>query len=204
MWLDDLRWHKHMFRQSRFRWWDEHAMRIVTRHTGGQLEFSTVRHLELLQQYQYQVGEHLLLCREAMAEPLRQARDTLGGWEPVAAALGLSVVDCKVILWFAAGTRPEDRTNVNVKAVLRKLPFSNPLIQAWELKQLWRLYEAAADIFEDAICDLIEELRPTRPEEVLVRASQDVSPVGLAARVRHARQERGGPEDPRRTPAQIF
>jgi len=34
-----------------------------------------------------------------------------------------------------------------------------------------RMYEAAANMLEDAICDLVEELRPTRPETVLAEAT---------------------------------
>lgn len=205
LWVDDLRWHRKMFQDSRFRWTSEHVMAIVTRYTGGQLDFTTVRHLELLHQYQLELLDYSCQTRDAMADPLRRANQTLGGnWEPTAEALGLTMIDCKVAVWFAVGASQEQRTNVNIERVLRRLPFANPLIEAWELKQLWRMYESAADILEDTICDLAEELQPTRPVEFLVTATDTVSPAGLQQRISTAREQRGKPGDTRRLPVQTF
>jgi len=205
VWLNDLHWHRRMFREARFRWSGEDVMAIITRYTGGQLSFTTVHHLELLQRYQLQLGEYSSQVRNAMAEPLQLANESLGGeWVPTSDALRMSVVDCKATTWFAIGVTPEERTNVNVKRVLHGLPFANPLIEAWELKQLWRLYETAVDLLEDTICDLVDELRPTRPVDVLVAATDTRNESGLIQRVNYARELRGGPEDGRPVPAQIF
>jgi hypothetical protein len=204
LWLDDLQWHRHMFKESRFRWTGEHVLSIVTRYTGGQLSFTTVRHLELLQQHQSELQAYSHQCRLAMAMPLREARNTLGSWEAVSEAVGLSVVDCRATVWLAVGEPPEARTNMNVEQVLRSLPFSNPMLQAWELKQLWQMYEAAVGVLEDATCDLVEELRSCRPAEVLVQATGALSWRELELRIQDARARRGPIGDPRRIPAQAF
>lgn len=204
-WLDDLAWHKHMFKQSRFRWTGEHVMAVVTRYTGGQLEFTSVGHLGLLQRYQMDLLTYGSQVRDALAERLPAISDTLGdSWTPTAEALGLTIVDCKATVWFAVGTTPEQRTNLNVRRVLEYVPFRNPLIEAWELKQLWRMYEAAADVFEDTICDLVDELRGSRPVEALVSAVDALSPAGLQQRIDFARGQRGVPGDARRAPVQAF
>jgi hypothetical protein len=204
VWLDDLRWHRHMFKESRFRWTGEHVMSIVTRNTGGQLDFTSLHHLELLERWRGELADYSHQGRLAMAAPLRTAHDTLPSWEQLAEHLRLSVVDCKATVWVAVGEPPEARTNVNVERVLRRLPFSNPLIQIWELTQLWRMYEAAGAVFEDTICDLIEELRGREGIDALVQATGTLTPAGLDGRVADARQLRGEPGDPRRIPAQVF
>jgi len=204
-WLDDLTWHRRMFQQSRFRWTGEHVLSIVTRYTGGQLVFSTVEQLELLQDYQRDVRGYSHQCRLAMAEPLQQAQQTLGGrWDPTGEALGMSVVDCEAIVWSAVGEPPEARTNVNIASVLHRLPFANPLIECWELKQLCGMYQAAVDVFEETICDLVDELAGAVPIEQVVTASGSLSAGGLRARVEDARGRRGRAGDRRREPAQAF
>lgn len=130
LWLDDLRWHKQMFRQSRFQWTGEHAVDIITRHTGGQVEFTDVRHLQRLQHEQNEIAAYTGQCRAAVGEPLREAvRTVIGGWDVVAAAVGLDPGHLKAIEDFAVGATAEQRTNPDVRRVLRQLPFSNPLIQ---------------------------------------------------------------------------
>ncbi len=205
LWLDDLRWHKHMFQQSRFQWTGEHVMAVVTRITGGQLDFSTVRHLRLLQRDQDQLRDYSAQCQSAMGEPLEEAGVCVGGggWHHVARAVGLEPAECTLTVAMARRTPPAERTNADVRRVMRALPFCNPLIQVWELKQLWRLYEATRDIVEDTICDLLLELLPTCPVEELTQALGPLS-MKPAERARWSRLERGGPGDPRRVPQQVF
>ena len=59
LWLDDLRWHKQMFRQSRFQWTGEHAVDIITRHTGGQVEFTDVRQRTLERRVWMSAGDYV-------------------------------------------------------------------------------------------------------------------------------------------------
>lgn len=207
LWLEDLDWHKRMYRSSRFRWGNHHVLQVLHRHTGGQSSFTTLEDLRLLQLYQAQVCDLSTRVRDALAGPLAQARDVVGpSWEPAADAVGLSVIECRMITWCAqvAPAPPHPGADLNVERVLHKLPFTNPLTQAWELKQLWRLYEAAVDVLEDTICDLVDELRPTRPASVLMEITNSLSEHGLQQRVDAARTRRGLPGDPRRRPRQVF
>lgn len=201
LWLDDVRWHKQMFRQSRFQWDAHDVLRIVTGSTGGQLDFTTVAHLRRLQSSQDQVCDFSAQCQVAMAEPLGRARSRLG-WEWTTEVLGLTVVECTMALALAGGTGQEP-PNDEVRRVLRQLPLTNPVTQAWELKQLWRLHEAARDVLEDAICDLLVELLAGHPSDELKRATGPLT-GSPALRVECARLERGGPGDPRRIPRQRF
>lgn len=206
LWLDDLRWHKQMFRQSRFQWTGEHAVDIITRHTGGQVEFTDVRHLRRLQHEQNEIAAYTGQCRTAMGEPLREAaRTVIGSWDAVAEAVGLDAGHLKAIEDLSAGATAEQRSNPDVRRVLRQLPFSNPLIQVWELKQLVNLFQAAVDLVEDTLCDLLLELSSSHPPSVLIAATiPELWALTPAKRVEWARKERGGPSDPRRTPRQRF
>ena len=206
LWVDDLRWHKQMFRQSRFQWTGEHAVDIVTRGTGGRLEFTDVRHLRRLQREQNEIADYTTQCRMAMGAPLREAAGTVvGGWDTVAEVLGLSAGNAKATEYLASFTPAAERTNPDVRRVLRQLPFSNPLIQVWELKQLVNLFQAAVDLVEDTLCDLLLELSSSHPPSVLMAATlPQLQALTPAKRVEWARKERGGPGDPRRTPRQRF
>lgn len=203
-WLEDLLWHRKTFAESRFRWSTRDVIGVVTGHTGGQTEFTTVGDLRSLQRYRYAVLDQVGRTRNAMADRLRVARDELGEdqWGSVAGAVGLTELECAQAMWFAA--HETDRDSANIRRVLKFVPFRNPLIEAFELKQLMRLWEAAADMLEDTICDLVEELIPTRPAAVLADAVGIAGAKGLTQRVALAREQRGPEGDERRLPIQIF
>ena len=205
-WLEDLRWHRRTFVESRFRWATEDAVDVVTWHTGGQTEFTTVDDLRSLQTYQYAVLDQAQWTSNAMADKLEVARRELdeGLWGSVLDGVGLTQVECDAALWFAEGAGPGERDSTNIRRVLKFVPFRNPLIEAFELKQLMRLYQAAGDMLEDAICDLLEELSSTRPDAVLADASSTPGVNGIRHRVEVARRDRGLPGDQRRIPEQIF
>lgn len=203
-WLEDLRWHRKTFADSRFRWSTHDAVDVVTWHTGGQTEFTTVKDLRALQRYRYAVLDQAGRASNAMADRLQLAKDELSEeqWGSVTGALGLTELECAHAMWFAAHETERDSTNI--RRVLKFVPFRNPLIEAFELKQLMRLYEGAANMLEDTICDLVEELLPTRPASVLAEAICTPSEKGLAQRVELARAERGFADDDRRLPSQVF
>jgi hypothetical protein len=207
VWLDDLRWHQHVYQRARFRWWGDHVMKIVTSRTGGQLDFTTVADLERLHRYQSEHAEYTFQCQIAMAEPLTAALETLGSWDDVGKPIGLSVMECRSTVGLALREPPEARTNPDVERILRMVRgqvFQNPLILAWELKQMWRMHDAVVDVFEDTICDLVDELRDSRPDEVLAQAVGCALPKGLDTRLACAHEVRGKAGDPRRIPTQLF
>jgi hypothetical protein len=178
-------------------------MAVVTRRTVGRLDYTTVADLQLLQSYLDPLLVYTDQVRDAMGERLGAAEGTVP-LDRVVEVLGLPLLEARAAIWSGGISRPEERTNLNIRAVLEYVPFRNPLIEAWELKQLLRMYEAACNVVEDAICDLIIELRDTRPDEVLIAASGAGCRRGLEGRVAVARDERGGPGDARRTPVQVF
>ena len=94
--------------------------------SGGQIEFTIVRHLQRLQQVHDEIAGCTDQCRMAMGEPLRQAASTVaGGWGALTAAVGLDTGHAKGVDHLASHTPAEERTNPDVRRVLRQLPFSN-------------------------------------------------------------------------------
>ena len=203
-WLEDLRWHRKTFSDSRFRWSANDIIDIVTGLSGGQTEFTTVEDLRALQGYRYSVLDQAAWTRNAIADRLELAREHLGEehWGSVISSLGLTELECAHARWFAA--HEAERDSANIRRVLKFVPFRNPLIEAFELKQLMRMWEAAADLLEDTLCDLVEELLPTRPITVLAEAIGTASEKGPTQRLDLARLERGPMGEPRRLPAPIF
>lgn len=205
MWLEDLRWHKKMYRDSQFRWDAQDVIGILTWHTGGQTEFTTVDDLRALQAHQYAVMDQADRARNALADRVIIAQQELAGdWDSVLGSLGMSDLECEAAIWFAASAGDDARDSADVRRVLKFVPFRNPLIEAFELKQLLRMYEAAGNMLEDAICDLVSELLPTRPEAILAAAASTPGEGGLEQRVSISRAERGGPGSAGRIPQQVF
>lgn len=207
-WLDDLMWHKRMYRPARFRWWPEHLIDICTKTTGGQLDFTTVAHLEQLQEHRSTLWEVGLQFGGAMGERLADAYMTIGSYERIAEELQLTMIDIRsMVAWsYAENAPPEGWTHPGIRWVLRvvgRQPFRNPLIEVWELSQQERMYQAAADIFEDLTVDLIGELRGRRTDEVLAVASRSGTVERMERRIQRAHDKRGGPGDPRRYPNQF-
>jgi len=210
LWLADLAWHRETYREAKFRWWDLDVMSIVTYNTWGRVDFTTLKHLRWLEEWRLEIAVFTDQCQMAMAAPLRQARETLGaaGWDEVAVLVGLTAVECSLADWLDTHAEPEQRVpNFQVQRIqdmVAGMVSANPLILIFELKQLWRMYQAAEAVHEDTLCDLVEELRGTRREEDITEAAGLVSVAGLGHRVAAARAARGGPGDPRRVPVQKF
>lgn len=182
-------------------------MDLITQHTGGQLTFRNVDDLRLVEHYRQEADDEALTCQLALADPIEAAGAVLGRWAPVADVLGLTEVECSSTVWFAQVHPEWERTSAKVERVLRvvrRQPFINPLIEAWELKQLWRLHQAAAAMLEDTTCDVIEYLRDSRPDAVLCEAAGMLSSSALDTRVATNRELRGPFGDPRRIPRQVF
>ena len=208
-WLDDLTWHKRMYRPARFRWWPEHLVDICTRTTGGQLDFTTVADLELLRRHRRAVQDVVDTFSGAIGQRLADSYLTVGCYDTIGAELGLTMTDIRVmVIWSAPENSDSDEwTHPQISRVLRvvgRQPFRNPLIETWELLQLQRMYRAAVDIFEDLTVDLVGELRGHRPDAVLAAASGSGTVERMERRIRWAHEARGGPGDPRRYPNQFF
>lgn len=203
VWIDDLYWHKKMYSQARFRWFPEDPINLVTAHTGGRLDFSTPGDVPLLEQAILAAGDEWELVRNTFASKLDDTRQIIVDVREIAALLNMGLVECESALWFHRQA-PALGNNINIRRVLRFVPFRNPLLEAWELKQLLRLYEAAYDVLEDALCDLLEELLPTRDAVYLTSLTRSSTEQGMRARIAYSRELRGGPGDPRRVHHQVF
>lgn len=207
-WLDDLMWHKRMYRPARFRWWPEHLVDICTKTTGGQLDFFTIAHLQLLPRHRNSIRDVVDRFSGAIGQRLADAYLTIGSYDTIGVQLGLTMAEIRsMVIWSDVDNAgPEGWSHPQISRVLRvvgRQPFRSPLIEAWELLQLSRMYQAAADIFEDLTVDLIGELRGQRPDEVLAMASASGTVTRMEQRIERAYDARGGPGDPRRYPSQF-
>jgi hypothetical protein len=204
-WAADARWHRRMYAQSRFRWVTEDAIGIATRFVRGRLEFTTTRHLTVLEESLGRLMTHADQIRLAMAGPLREVRTTYGpGWGEALEVVDVSELDARIIIWSAVGARPHALTNADVQRAVRGLPLPNPLTEVWELRQVHGMYLAAQAVLEDTFCDLVGELTARSSLEVLAPLTTSGSARQLQLRITEQREARGGPDDPRRRPEQRY
>lgn len=203
-WIDDVAWHRQMLRQSRLRWTHEHAMAIALHFTRGQLEYRSHRDLERLN------GQHLDLLgeasavRRAIAGPLKtvEGQDRVS-WVAALDVTGMSDDEADLILW--QGTVQGSDGTRETRRVASGLPWSNPLTQVWELRQLESLYDAAVAILEDAVCDLANELvTEWRDLAEVAPLTTSRSPGQLLLRIEENRTARGAVGDPRRQRSQRY
>ena len=148
-----------------------------------------------------------MVCQRALGDALKAARKQLSpqDWAPIAEELDLTILECATSAFAATWSEPRERSNAQVERVQRivdGLFFTNPLIRAWELQQLWLLYVAAEDFIEDTLVDLVVELRPSRRTADLADAAGAWSVTSLDYIVEEQRRLRGECGDPRRSPTQ--
>ncbi|GAA1435900.1 hypothetical protein GCM10009616_34210 [Microlunatus lacustris] len=204
-WREDILWHRQMYRQSRFRWAAENATNIAMRSTRGRLEFSTPKHLAALEVHRMELLGYTDQIRLAMASPLREARSAYGArWGTALALVGMSTMDARIIIWSAVGTTPDQVTNTDVRRVLRGIPLPNPLTEVWELRQLHSMFQAASDLLEDAVCDLVHELSDHHGLDALAPLTVSSAADQLRMRIEAQREQRGEPGDRRRIPQQRY
>lgn len=200
-WVNDLTWHRRMFSQSRFRWFGEDATTVALRHTRGRLEFTTLNDLARLDDQLVELREHVLRLLTAVAHPLQDVRRELTHtWGEALSVAGLTPGRAGQIMW-ASGPPLSNR---ETQRVLGGIPWSNPLTEVWELLQLVGMYEAAANLLEDAVCDLATELLDTRSPLAVAAHTHDRVPGQLQMRIEDNLEERGPSGDARRTPHQTY
>jgi hypothetical protein len=196
-WLKDLAWFRSAYRPSRLRWFPEHAINVFTEVSRGQLEWTTVADLQRLSEIQDTITDWRYNVQAAQVRRLHSAYDVIGDWAAIADALSTCEGEIEHLIQVDAAGPPRPGTSFNIHKTLLDLPWANPLIECWELRQLVDLYQAAYFATEDTLCDLVVELWDTRPMTVLADAA-GCSADYLRARIEGAREQRGGPGDPRR------
>lgn len=202
-WLEDVRWHRRMFAQSHFRWVPEDPLHIALDYSHGRVLFETPAHLSRLDDQLMELREWKGQITDAMAAPLRQARSryTRAKWDQALDLIGLTEYDARVLIGTA---HQQTRQNPDVRRVLRGFPLPNPLTNVWELRQMESMYQAAENLLEDALCDLVEELAPRHGWANLAAVTVGRTERQLRFRLERQLQERGGPGDPRRAPHQHY
>ncbi len=203
-WLEDMSWHRRMFRQSHFRWVPEDPMDIALSWTRGRLLYETPGHLRILDRQRHALHTFASGIDNAMVAPLGEAErrcrpeDFRQGLDLV----GLTKQDVVLLRFFAP---PEVEPHREARRALRGIPLPNPFSQVWELRQMRSMYRAAEDILLDVYCDLILELVPQHGWQNLALLLQDNrSEPALRSFVEDQRLRRGEPGDPRRQASQRY
>ncbi|MEV6774406.1 hypothetical protein AB0N05_37795 [Nocardia sp. NPDC051030] len=211
-WPDDLDWHRGVYKDAKFRWQAIDALRTATDFTHGHHDFRTVGDLRRLAGYRLDLASYTTTCQRAFGRAIKQVRSglKLPDWDGVGQLLRMDPIECAQSSFFATWADPRDPsrlTNPQVERVTLmcgRFAFASPLLLAWELKQVWRMCQAAEGILEDTLVDLVVELRGTVREDDLVRSSGMMTSAGLWDRVDTQRRDHGEAGDPRREPHQVF
>lgn len=204
-WLEDMAWHRRMYRQSRFRWVPEDPLGIALTWTRGRLEHETVRHLATLDLQITDLRTFATGIDDAMIPLLRQARrhSDDSAWQEGVLLVGLDCASADALCRRTA--KPGGSAHPEVRRVLRGFPLPNPWSKVWELRQVRSLYSAAEAIVEDVFCDLVLELEPSHGWQQLAEATVSHRTVSaLQRRVQEQRDARGEPGDPRRVFVQTY
>lgn len=201
-WVDDLRWHQHMFQRSWFRWVPEDPLTLVLSWTDGRLEYQSLSHLTWAQGRLHQLSSYaggidreitrcLVVARETCAPSQWTAGLELMQLDPPPNSLSNSPYQ-------AQGPSAE------VRRIQRHVPLLNPMTTVWELRQMRSLYHCAEDLLDDVICDLALELHPEHGWSALQEALGPPQGRDLYERVQLQRARRGEPGDPRRRSSQRY
>jgi|SRR5664279_1224874 len=206
-WLEDAAWHRRMYNQSHFRWLPEDAMKVATQYTRGRVLFETPEQLNTLQVQLKRLRDWNSQIRDATAQRLMIVQNamTKEEWGSALTIMGLSEREVRAI---ESGVLDElvdsEYANTDVKRALRGFPYTNPLTQVWELRQMEGMHQAADDLLEDTLCDLVGELQPQHGWSYLATLTMDGGPRQLKERVRCQRVKRGELGDDRRLPRQTY
>lgn len=204
-WIEDMSWHRRMFRQSYFRWVPEDAMSLALQWTHGRILHETPGHLRTLDQQIIDLQLYSSGIDVATSALLEEARmkSSAADWRAGLALVGLSIDDARNLRFDAQGLPvPQHR---EVRRALKGWPLPNPFSQVWELRQMRGMYKAAEHLLVDALCDLVVELAPTHGWHNLSQVTRyNNSAKQLRTRVKWQRECRGEPGDERRIPNQTY
>jgi len=202
-WVEDVVWHRRMYRQSRFRWVQEDPFRIATWFTRGRIVHETPRHLARLDEQLLELRAHIEEICDAIAARTRRIRAAAGGhesseWRMCLALAGQEPGTIARLERSASGRPNSEATNHDVQRTLRGFPCPNPVTEVWELAQLEAMYSAAELLLEDTFCDLAAELAAARSWAGLADFTTETDGDNLRRRVARQRSTRGPEGDPRR------
>lgn len=204
-WIEDMSWHRRMFRQSSFRWVPEDPMSIALHWARGRLVHETPGHLRLLDQQIRDLHSYAFGIDVAISARLDEARKKTAGedWRAGLKLVGFTSTEVKFLRLDTLGLPVPPHQEV--RRALHGWPLQNPFSQVWELRQMRGMYRAAENLLEDALCDLAVELAPRHGWHNISQVTRsNNSAKQLLARVEEQRELRGEPGDPRRVPSQQY
>lgn len=188
-WVDDALWHRRGYGQSMWVWTNEDAVKLALRYTSGKVLHEGVSDLRTLNRQIWELAGDTQMVQSLIAERLRRIVDAAPGREGLADAvslLGLQLQDALRI----KNRKPTGTPNRDVERALEDLPYRNPITEAWELLQVQGLYQAAADILENAYCDEASALSDAAGLTVIGEQLDDASAAALLARIRMNHEDR--------------
>ena len=202
-WWTDFFWHRAMFRQSYNRWSPEDVYNLLLQSTRGQLEFATVKDMQLLLQIQWDAARYEELYRRVMVGELYTIHRYFlkdPDRAMIYSAMGFERWEPSFLLRPTTGTPLDPRSLPDTRAALREWPSQNPISRLWEFRQVQLMVVAVLDQLMDVQMDLAQELAPRIGWDIIRSITKTVCPATLASH----REERGEPGDPRRHPKQTF
>lgn len=204
-WIEDMTWHRQMFRGSYYRWVPEDAFALALRWVRGTCVFETPAGLRVIDTARWDMGRPHGALFSAMASRLRRVRTELhpSQWHEALELVALTGYEPRLMLQELDPVPAS--ANADVARAVRGWPSRNPLSELWELKQFNSLWRAADDVLGDTFADLVIELAPRYGWEhltTMVRACS--TPRALQFMVECQRKDRGEPGDPRRQPEQRY
>lgn len=160
VWVDDTRWHLHMYRRANFRWAPEDPVAIALNYAHGRSEFTTHNHLHSLTKarrvlHGFNRHFHYQLMRRVLF-----SFDVFDGSEDGRAGLNLIGLTGEPLMALVdyVTDPPSAYPQTEFARALHGFPFPNPFTEAWEIIQIKEMYEAAELVLEDTAADLTNEL----------------------------------------------
>lgn len=205
-WVEQYRSHRAVNFGAYWTWTPQSPFRLVTNHSGGRTEYTTARDFGDLVRLRRQMTERMCAVRDAIAAELedvgRRCPNVIEQrWRPVADEFDVPAIELAVAIGEAQVAPARVGAPAEVPAVLeacRELAIMNPLIRAWELRQVLSLWEAGIDLVTDTMADLMGELGHLSPAELSFATQGEIGARQIVALERNQRLERGLPGDPRR------
>ena len=203
-WWWDFFWHRAGFRQSYNKWGPAQVTTTLLGFTHGRLEFTTVRHLRLLDDIHTQATGYERLVRRSMVYDLKMIQTYYLYKDSVAEVfdeLAIPPMEVEYLLSPMTGTSIDPRSFPDAAIALSDFPSQNPLSRVWELRQIQSLMMAVLDQIYDLRVDLTRELGERIGDHTVSLLPGAIRRSALDAH----HEDRGDPGDPRRRiPTQTY
>ena len=178
-WKLALRFHRVQRNQSSFRWGPPDVVHAVGLHTGGRLDFTSLRDLQRVSTAILSTRKYRNTVDLALGDRLVPVFQVMGRVPETVDLLDLDIHVAGHTEGLSGLFAPAKKTNDDVQRVLKRLAPRNPLTEAWELVQLLHLWQAAVRLLEGVELDLAAELLERHPWPRVLNASGEMSRLRL-------------------------